>query len=215
MSPRSALEVGLKLLGVFWIASGVASIPSVLTSAGMGGNSRELLMSWLAIGAGAALVYVVIGCILLLAAGRFARRLIPTELDPEPSHGLSTSSLQSVAFSILGAYFCLHRRVPGHPSRRQLCLAASQPGVCPSARRDEAGVVWCGGDGSSTGHRSGALLQGKKLVRSLASLATNGESSSCRRRARLTTRCRGRATRICGSLRSALSCWRAPELGIR
>lgn len=27
--------------------------------------------------------------------------------------------------------------------------------------------------------------------------------------------CRGRATRICGSLRSALSCWRAPELGIR
>jgi hypothetical protein len=32
---------------------------------------------------------------------------------------------------------------------------------------------------------------------------------------RLTTHCRGRATRIRDSLRSALSCWRAPELGIR
>lgn len=106
MSSRGFAEVCLKLLGVYWTATAILSLPSLAQYwASSASAGQAAVHSWLLTSVLIMVVYLAVGVSTIRYAKSLALRLVP-ETSPEIAEaGMSSEILQGVALSILGIYF--------------------------------------------------------------------------------------------------------------
>ena len=102
MSRTQIVSLSLKLIGIYALIQAILMLRAVIHSFGFSSQEPSMGLTLILGSLIPFTLLIILGCLLLAASNRIARRMIFSEGHPEDFKGFTPMQIQAMAFSILG-----------------------------------------------------------------------------------------------------------------